>query len=226
MSVFRHVTVSAAVLLALAAHGQLPQFAPNDYTDWVYNNPGIELTQDAIMSNSIVLYVNSQGMPLTLTSPPFVCTAGQTIDMQVTWFVQFWKHEDFVLDKAGFTAALINSRGVAVDSVTFTPVERKGTNKVNLSLNVSHSMNNARLRFASWKGDALSSGAVRQITMTSTLRADVNLDAEVSIADVNAVIDVIVGGNAEDDLLQRADVNGDGEVSIADINAIIDAILS
>lgn len=51
---------------------------------------------------------------------------------------------------------------------------------------------------------------------------DVNLDGEVNIADVNAVIDVIVSG----DLLPLADVNGDGEVNIADINAVIDIILS
>ena len=50
---------------------------------------------------------------------------------------------------------------------------------------------------------------------------DVNSDGEVNIADVNAVIMLILtsGGNI-------GDVNGDGEVNIADINAIIDAILS
>ena len=52
---------------------------------------------------------------------------------------------------------------------------------------------------------------------------DVNRDLEVNIADVNAVIDIILGGN--DDTI-AADVNGDGEINIADINAIIDIILS
>ena len=50
---------------------------------------------------------------------------------------------------------------------------------------------------------------------------DVNTDGEVNIADVNAIIDVILGGNSS----TTADVNGDGEVNIADINAIIDIIL-
>ena len=54
------------------------------------------------------------------------------------------------------------------------------------------------------------------------LAGDVNVDGEVNIADVNAVIDVIVSG----DLLPVADVNGDGEINIADINAVIDIILS
>ena len=52
---------------------------------------------------------------------------------------------------------------------------------------------------------------------------DVNHDLEVNIADVNAVIDIILGGN--DDTI-AADVNGDGEINIADINAVIDIILS
>lgn len=52
---------------------------------------------------------------------------------------------------------------------------------------------------------------------------DVNGDGEVNIADVNAVIDIILSGSPED--VSKADVNGDGEVNIADVNAIIDIIL-
>ena len=51
---------------------------------------------------------------------------------------------------------------------------------------------------------------------------DVNLDGEVNIADINAVIDMILSGN----MLSVGDVNGDGEVNIADINALIALILS
>ena len=52
---------------------------------------------------------------------------------------------------------------------------------------------------------------------------DVNGDREVNIADVNAVIDMILDGN---DDTTAADVNGDGEINIADVNAIINIILS
>ena len=51
---------------------------------------------------------------------------------------------------------------------------------------------------------------------------DVNIDGEVNIADVNALIDAILAGINESDF----DVNGDGEVTIADINAVIDIILA
>ena len=53
------------------------------------------------------------------------------------------------------------------------------------------------------------------------ITGDVNGDGEVNIADVNAVIDMILGSPAE-----NGDVNGDGEVNIADVNAIIDIILN
>ncbi len=52
---------------------------------------------------------------------------------------------------------------------------------------------------------------------------DVNGDGEVNIADINAVIDYILGRSSLD--ASKADVNHDGEVNIADINAIIDKIL-
>ena len=50
---------------------------------------------------------------------------------------------------------------------------------------------------------------------------DVNGDGEINIADINALIDIILTGDSQD----NADVNQDGEVNIADINAVIDLIL-
>ena len=56
---------------------------------------------------------------------------------------------------------------------------------------------------------------------------DVNGDGEVNIADVNAVINVILnGGTTDADLFEAADVNGDGEVNISDVNALIQLIIS
>ena len=51
---------------------------------------------------------------------------------------------------------------------------------------------------------------------------DVNLDGEINIADVNAVIDQIL----MQDMLPAADVNNDGEINIADVNRLIDLILN
>ena len=50
---------------------------------------------------------------------------------------------------------------------------------------------------------------------------DVNIDNEVNVADVNAIIDIILKGSGS----ASGDVNGDREVNIADVNAEIDYIL-
>jgi len=55
----------------------------------------------------------------------------------------------------------------------------------------------------------------------AALPGDVNDDGEVTIADVNALIGMILSGQ----LLPQGDVNGDGEVNIADVNALIDILL-
>ncbi len=53
------------------------------------------------------------------------------------------------------------------------------------------------------------------------LPGDVNGDGEINIADINAVIDMILSQN----ITPSGDVNGDGEVNIADINEAIAMIL-
>ena len=51
---------------------------------------------------------------------------------------------------------------------------------------------------------------------------DVNGDGEINIADINAVIDMILSGT----ISPSGDVNGDSEVNIADVNTLIDLILT
>ena len=55
---------------------------------------------------------------------------------------------------------------------------------------------------------------------------DVNGDGEVNVADINTLIDIILGGSADNDTMRRADVNKDNEINIADVNAVIAIILS
>ena len=55
---------------------------------------------------------------------------------------------------------------------------------------------------------------------------DVNMDGEVNVADINAVIDRIIGGNGDCLINLMSDVNSDGEVNIADVNTVINLILN
>ncbi len=56
----------------------------------------------------------------------------------------------------------------------------------------------------------------------TSLKGDVNGDGEISIADINIIINLILSGRSD----KIGDVNGDGEISIADINVVINIILS
>jgi hypothetical protein len=55
---------------------------------------------------------------------------------------------------------------------------------------------------------------------------DVDGDHEVTISDVNAIINLILSNDATDEQLARADVNEDGEVNIGDVNKLLDLILN
>ena len=68
----------------------------------------------------------------------------------------------------------------------------------------------------------VNSMTIEDLTPAAPLTGDVNGDGEVNIADVNAIIDMIL----TDAPVPEADVNADGEVNIADVNAIIDMILN
>lgn len=219
------MTLFAVLIMALAANGQVPQFSSKSFAGWEYSNSTIELNESNILGNKIALYVNSLGKALTLTSPQFNCQPGETIDMKVIWVTDQWLNESFVTSKVALTAALLDKDGVAMDSVTWEPANLSRFNEVSLSIMVPRGMRSARLRFASWKADVYSCGAVRQIEMTSELKGDVNEDGEVTVADVNAVISVIMGDNVSEGLIARADVNRDHEVTVADINEVIDFIL-
>ena len=58
--------------------------------------------------------------------------------------------------------------------------------------------------------------------ISSNIEGDVNADGEVTIADINVVINAILNGGGD----SRCDVNNDSEITIADINKLIDIILN
>lgn len=55
---------------------------------------------------------------------------------------------------------------------------------------------------------------------------DVDHDGSVSISDVSALIDLLLGNDSGDSCLTCADVDGDGEVAIADVSVLIDMLLN
>ena len=57
----------------------------------------------------------------------------------------------------------------------------------------------------------------------SSLTGDVDGDGDVTISDVNMIINIILDGQQQ---AAAADVNGDGGVTIADVNVVIQRIIS
>ena len=55
---------------------------------------------------------------------------------------------------------------------------------------------------------------------------DVNGDGKVDVADINCLINIILGNDTPDKYEGRAYVNSDDKVDIADINMVIDIILN
>lgn len=68
---------------------------------------------------------------------------------------------------------------------------------------------------------AFSSQAANNRTFNRTMAGDVNGDNEVNIADISALIDLLVAGET----CPAGDINGDGDITIADVNALIDMLL-
>ena len=63
------------------------------------------------------------------------------------------------------------------------------------------------------------------VGVATVLRGDVNGDGLVNVADVTAIIDYLLSGDAEGINLDAADVDGDGNVSVADVSDLIDLLL-
>ena len=71
-------------------------------------------------------------------------------------------------------------------------------------------------------GDYFAVKNVKLVTQVSVVTGDVNGDGSTTIADVTALIDLLLGGGTAP---AAADVNGDSQVTIADVTALIDMLL-
>ena len=107
-----------------------------------------------------------------------------------------------------------------IDSIDVVEVDKKSKALATWNLNLSASQSTL-FRIAMIGGGNGATYVDDFALFYHSLEGDVNGDGEVNIADVNAVIRVILTDEAND----AADVNGDGEVNISDVNTIIHHIL-
>lgn len=215
----------AGILLSsiTATAQQLPQFSFNDYEGWTYT--GGEITAQSF-STGIALYLTSQGNLLTLTSPDFSCQGMDSVAIVIRW-----ASNDM---EVGVTAVIDDGQGTPCDSVRCLPTTTASLQKLTCSLPVPHGAAMARLRFHSREADVNNCGFIRKIELTPVIGepsgddpvvGDVDGDGKVSIADVSALIDILLNGDTID-TPSPADVDQDGNVNIADVSALIDRLLS
>jgi hypothetical protein len=57
------------------------------------------------------------------------------------------------------------------------------------------------------------------------LQGDINADGQITIADVTALVNIILGKNDQQTDTCMADINADGQVTIADVTALVNIIL-
>ena len=59
------------------------------------------------------------------------------------------------------------------------------------------------------------------------LMGDVNHDGNITIADVTALVNIILGKDTDKDLdIKATDMNHDGQITVADVTALVNIILS
>ena len=94
------------------------------------------------------------------------------------------------------------------------------------SIRDSHVMNGETSRWGTGKLDV--AAAIHDVIVNTMLCGDVNGDGEVNIADITALVDIIVGSGAELNPVTRlrADVNHDSEILLSDVNCVIDLIIN
>jgi len=219
----KHLLLAITMVCSMTAAAiTLPQFSATNYSGWDYNSSAVTLTTANINANRIVLYKSLNGKVLNLISPLFDCDGGEVVNMKINYVAEQWQDEGFVPQNTALTVALLDEQGTVMDSIIYTPQTLDKQNVLDINITIPQDLKRAQLRYTCWKASASNCCAIRKIVFAAVVHGDVNGDNEVSIADVNAIIDMILAGTYD----VSGDVNSDGEVSIADVNAVVDIILN
>lgn len=229
-------------------HGSISDFATTDSVISVgnYNSKEYVILRDSTYfyrANSVptlLAHNSSYGPDENGITRPDVCAPGSVIVASANRYdlyphnLQYWQPSAFVNGvEYPYCPDMGTSMSAAVASGTIALWMQANPNLSaadvrdilrNSSYKDAVVLNGDPQCWGTGKLDALA--GMRYILHIDELPGDVNNDGEVTISDVNLAIDVILGGDTDDQTKSRADVNKDGEVTISDINAIIDFILN
>ena len=200
------------------------------YIRWTSNDVDPDSTSGYMSRNT---YHNQPYWPLWLQGEETLTFNGSKLRCNAvdlggnegnSYYVQYffnWGYVDNLPNYSQLTPEALHNPGFKIDWA----VDEHGKH-VNLTHIDFIKVYNAMNQYCGWTGETSTEVAAGidyhpDAELPQFAPADVNHDGEVNIADVNAIIDVILTGT----ITNSADVNNDGEVNIADVNAVIDAIL-
>lgn len=229
-------------------HGSISDFATTDSVISVgnYNSKQYVILRDSTLffrQNSVPLLLShnsSYGPDENGVTRPDVCAPGSVIVASANRYdlyphnLAYWQPSAFV---DGVEYPYCPDMGTSMSAAVVS-----GTVALWMQANPNLSAADVRdiLRHSSYKDSIVKNGdpemwgtgkldalaGMRYILHMDELIGDVNNDGEVTISDVNLAINIILGGDADDQTRSRADVNKDGEIGISDVNVIINIILS
>ena len=133
--------------------------------------------------------------------------------------------EGFELDAPKYYSTELGTNVYDVFS-RFSIIQRTDTVTVVFNPESNHKLTrNANLTFCA-SGAKPVTVALTGLVEINEQQGDANGDGVISIADVTALIDYLLSGDANGISLENADCNQDGSVTIADVTALIDYLLS
>ena len=205
------------------------------------------------LADNVAYVVDGEGKPVSFTKTRAMATSGIgiAIPSNVTWdlYSSGYNYEGLeanvkmtltpsmnVYLGMRFQAVIDNGEGTPCDSARCLPTSSSSSQKLKCSLPTPQGASMARLRFYSRDADMNNCGFVKRIELTPVnsspgggddepIVGDVDGNSRVDIADVSALIDLLLGGS-DTSTPQSADVDRDGSISIADVSALIDMLLS
>ena len=200
------------------------------YIRWTSNDVDPDSTSGYMSRNT---YHNQPYWPLWLRDEETLTFTGTKLRCNAvdlggndgnSYFVQYffdWGYVDNLPNYSALAPDAIHNPGFKIDWA----VDEQGRH-VNLTHIDFIMVYNAMNQYCGWTGETSTEVAAGidyhpDAPLPAPLPADVNRDGEVTVGDVNAVINVIVSGAVN----PAADVNGDSEVTVGDVNAVIDYIL-
>ena len=86
--------------------------------------------------------------------------------------------------------------------------------------------NESANRFRYYKSGQKPIQLYKKVEVAVVLLGDVDGDGSISISDVTALVNIILGRDNADYNHEAADVDGDGDVSISDVTALVNIILN